>query len=210
LDENITIGLKIWQIAESQGYKKQDFARKMNISRTTLDSWIEGNSEPRYSDVMNMSKILGHDFNPETALREAEKNIPFYDVIATAGSSIMINDQEATYANSAELINPGSWFKSATGALRVYGHSMFPKYPAGCIVAFKEADKDVIIWGEDYIIELEDRRVVKRIEKGENGFVKAVSYNKSEEYVYASIDIPINKIKRLYMVLGKVELETSI
>lgn len=88
---------------------------------------------------------------------------------------------------------------------------MFPKYPAGCIVAFKDADMEVIHWGEDYVIELSDRRIIKRVEKGdEKGWIKAVSYNKSSEYVYSPIDIPVTKIKRLYMVLGKVELEASI
>jgi hypothetical protein len=55
---------------------------------------------------------------------------------------------------------------------------MFPKYPAGSIIAFKESKSGVIIWGEDYVIELEDRRIVKRIDKSKiEGHIKAVSYN---------------------------------
>jgi phage repressor protein C with HTH and peptisase S24 domain len=134
--------------------------------------------------------------------------IPFYDSIAVGGEALLA-DQAAN--GHPEMIEPGTFLKRATGSLRIYGHSMFPKYPAGCIVAFKDADLDVIIWGEDYVIELSDRRIIKRVEKGDDkGWIKAVSYNKSEEYVYAPIDIPIVKIKRLYMVLGKVELEASI
>lgn len=109
------------------------------------------------------------------------------------------------------MINPGSFLRAATGSLRIYGHSMFPKYPAGCIVAFKDADLEVIIWGEDYVIELEDRRIIKRLEKGRTDqTVTAVSYNKSDTYIYDPIEIPIRKIKRLFMVLGKIELEASI
>lgn len=139
-----------------------------------------------------------------------QNKIPFYDTVAVGGTS-MLAEQDPQYANQAELIDPGTWFKSASGALRVYGHSMFPKYPAGCIVAFKESEKDVLIWGEDYVIELKDRRIVKRVEKSkELGCISAVSYNKSEEYVYSSIDIPVEKIKRIFMVMGKVEIEASI
>lgn len=138
----------------------------------------------------------------------APKKIPFYDVIAVGGQALLA-DQVVN--GHPEMIEPGTFLKRATGSLRIYGHSMFPKYPAGCIVAFKDADLEVIIWGEDYVIELSDRRIIKRVEKGdEKGWIKAVSYNKSEEYVYSPIDIPVTKIKRLYMVLGKVELEASI
>jgi len=38
----------------------------------------------------------------------------------------------------------------------------------------------------------------------------AVSYNKSEEYVYSLIDLPVRKIKRLFIVLRKIEVEASI
>jgi SOS-response transcriptional repressor LexA len=176
-----------------------------DVSGQRIGQYLANTRTPKADFWERWDKV----FNETNVLNEPE-SVPFYDVVAVGGHSIIMEDQEAVYGGTTEMINPGSWFRSATGALRVYGHSMFPKYPAGCIVAFKDADKEVILWGEDYIIELSDRRVVKRIEKGENGFIKAVSYNKSEEYVYASIDIPVNKIKRLYMVLGKVELETSI
>lgn len=93
----------------------------------------------------------------------------------------MVNEQEPVYSSGTEMINQGTWFRTATGALRVYGHSMFPKYPSGSIIAFKPADKEVILWGEDYVIELSDRRIIKRIEKSANaGTINAVSYNKSE------------------------------
>jgi hypothetical protein len=71
----------------------------------------------------------------------------------------------------------------------------------------------IIVWGEDYVIELSDRRIIKRVEKGDTkDSIKAVSYNvnKDNKYVYEPIDIPKSEIKRMYIVLGKVELEASI
>jgi len=49
-------------------------------------------------------------------------------------------------------------------------------------------------------------RILKRIEKGTNGSIIAMSYDPT----YSAIEIPIEKIKRLFMVLGKIEFETSI
>jgi hypothetical protein len=136
--------------------------------------------------------------------------IPLYDTIAIGGLSLLMEEQVA-YNNPIAMIEPGDILKSASGSLRVYGHSMFPKYPAGCIVGFREADMELILWGEDYVIELSNRRIIKRLEKHEdNTKVWAVSYNKSEEYKYANLEIPIKKIKRLYFVVGKAEIEASI
>lgn len=59
LDKIFPIGAKIWQAAENQGYKKQDFAKKMNVSRGTLDNWIKDITSPSYEEVELASKILG-------------------------------------------------------------------------------------------------------------------------------------------------------
>lgn len=103
----------------------------------------------------------------------------------------------------------------STGTLQVYGHSMYPKYPSGSIVAFKAASKPipvVILWGEDYVIELEDRRIIKRVHKsGQPGHIQVNSYNdkKDEEgnFVYSPFDIPMKAIKGMYTVVGKIVIE---
>lgn len=183
----------------------RDFMEKFHVNP---EWWDSGKGEIFHEKLTSVSEA---DFKIEKGGGDNKpKKIPFYDTVAVGGASLLA-EQNPVYDNNAELIDPGTWFRTASGALRVYGHSMFPKYPAGCIVAFKESEKDVLIWGEDYVIELKDRRIVKRVEKSkEVGCISAVSYNKSEEYVYASIDIPITKIKRIFMVMGKVEMEASI
>lgn len=136
--------------------------------------------------------------------------IPFYDAVAIAGFDT-IGDQSPV-SKPKHMINPGTFFRNAEGALQITGHSMFPKYPSGCIVAYRVSSKERILWGEDYVIELlEDRRLIlKRIEKSDiKGCIKAVSYNvnKDNKYVYDPIDLPLSDIGRIFMVLGKIELE---
>lgn len=136
--------------------------------------------------------------------------IPFYDAVAIAGFGIMA--EQTPVSKPKHMINPGTFFRNAEGALQITGHSMFPKYPSGCIVAYRQASLALILWGEDYVIELEeDRRLIlKRIEKSENkDCIKAVSYNvnKDNKYVYDPIDVPIKQIGRIFMVLGMIQLE---
>ncbi len=163
-------------------------------------------------------EIFGDYPEKGTSVREPQEEylrknkIPFYDAAYAVGGTSMLADQTPIKAPT-EMVDPGTFLRNATGTLRVYGHSMFPKYPSGCIVAFKVTSAEVIIWGEDYVIELEDRRIIKRVERGEGkDIIKAVSYNvnKDQKYVYDPIDIPLKAVKRMYMVLGKIELEASI
>jgi phage repressor protein C with HTH and peptisase S24 domain len=176
------------------------------ISRFNLNpEWWETGTGPIFTE--NGTRVN----EPESGKYTVNKKIPFYDVYAVGGDT-MLADQ-TPISQPAEMINPGTFLNSATGTLRVYGHSMFPKYPSGCVVAFKNTSMTVILWGEDYVIELADRRIVKRVEKGESkDSIKAVSYNinKDSKYMYDPIEIPLKEVKRLYMVLGKIELEASV
>lgn len=214
-------------LRERKGLSVPKLAEKTGLSKQQIYAWEKGEYDPGKDNLdvltgffeVSEQEILYGNLTSEgkkdvrktvhTAVRNGRHPIPFFDTIAVGGTGVLA-DQSAV-REPTDMIYPGTFLATATGSLRIYGHSMFPKYPAGCIVAYREADKDVIIWGEDYVIELSDRRIIKRLEKStQPGFVTAVSYNKSEEYVYAPIEIPLQKIKRLYMVVGKVELEASV
>lgn len=225
------LGDKLLVIRKKKGMNQADFGKLFGVSRPTY-ALIESNEKGVDRELLyKISKALRipeselqneKEYEEHTSVREDKtlylkpehglnKRIPFYDVI-TVGGNAMLADQSPINEPS-EFVEPGTFFKAATGALRVYGHSMFPKYPSGCIVGFKPADIELIIWGEDYVIELSDRRIVKRLERGEDKqSARAISYNvnKDSKYIYDPIDIPLSKIKRLFMVLGKIELESSI
>lgn len=220
---------KILKFKELKGLSNPQLAELLGVSRSLPGKWESGDSYPSRNKLPQFAKAMGmtlddliseKDLTESTSVREPKtlylkpeqglnKKIPFYDTIAVGGQA-MLADQ-TPISEPAEYVDPGDFFRKATGVITVYGHSGFPKYPAGCKVAFRDASKDLIYWGEDYVVETEERRIIKRLERHEDRtFVKAVSYNKSDAYVYADIDIPIEKIKRLYMVLGKIELEASV
>lgn len=75
LDNILTIGAKIWHYANSQAFTKTDFAKKMGISRTTLDNWINGETNPDYDKVQLASKILGIEFGNEPHQRSFRDEI---------------------------------------------------------------------------------------------------------------------------------------
>jgi transcriptional regulator with XRE-family HTH domain len=217
----IKISSNLLILRKKKGVTQADVAKALDISRTTYTNWETGRAEPNkeqidrivnYFDITYDGLLGGYSSSSGGKPTRVSKQIPFYDTVAMGGMSV-VAEQDAVYRNNAEYIEPGTWFNRATGALRVYGHSMFPKYPAGCIVAFRECSADtVLLWGEDYVLELEDRRILKRVEKSDRGegYLKAVSYNKSLEYGYAPVEIERASVKRIFMVLGKVEMEASV
>lgn len=210
--------LNIKELRAKSGFTQAELADEIGVTRQTIINWEKGQSDPDKEELDRLAAALNVEVSMITlsvdrSNSDAEK-IPFYDAVAVGGLSVLAD--QTPVIEPTEMIDPGTWFRTASGALRVYGHSMFPKYPAGCIVAFKKSSKDipaVIVWGEDYVIELEDRRILKRVDRGETkASIKAVSYNvnKDNKYVYDPIEIPLSDVKRMYMVLGKVELEASI
>lgn len=241
-----TIGAKIKKKLEKEGYSQAFLGSLLGrYSGQLIGQYISGCQKPKVEFLEKWLEVFGEDLREtnvsplkvtRTRVREyvdeqrvkddsvhyepkkKPGKIPFYDVIAVGGASVMMHEQDAVSDRPTEMIDPGTFLRAATGALRVYGHSMYPKYPAGCIVAFKASSKpipDVIVWGEDYVIELEDRRIIKKVDKGDTkDYIKAVSMNGTNEekmkYQFDTIDIPLSAVKRMYMVLGKIVLEASI
>jgi phage repressor protein C with HTH and peptisase S24 domain len=210
------------KLIKEKKLKKGVFASEMEISRQTLDNWLKEETAPDQKDVKKMSKIL--EKYPDEVLGSVGEAkvvnmqtgaIPFYDAVATAGLAVYQEDQSPV-VQPTETVNPGTWFRAATAAMRVYGDSMYPKYKSGCIIALKEIiDKDEIIYGEDYVVETSEQRVLKRILKSEKGeeYIEMNSINPQSDNrgkaIYASKDFHLNKVRRVFKVLGQIQYETG-
>lgn len=147
-------------------------------------------------------------YTPENATA-GKRLIPLYDDTSTIGGNNGVVASIDTSSTPSEWIDPGDWFKSATAAIRHYEDSMV-EYPSGCILALKEVEeKQLIIWGKDYVIETSEYRVTKRVQRGKDeGYIRAYSSN-TEAYpdgqlIHEPFDISWSDIKRIFLVLGYV------
>jgi transcriptional regulator with XRE-family HTH domain len=217
------------KIMKLRNKKAADIVRETGISKQNLSNWKTGAAEPRQDQLdilvkyLRVSKDLFYkenltesDLNGSSSVsKRLAENIPFYDTVAVAGLEVFEADQ-SPQVKPTETVNPGTWFRSASAAMRVYGDSMFPKYKSGCIIALKEIhDKEEIIYGEDYVLETAEQRVLKRILKSEKGaeYIEMNSINPQSDskgkQIYASKDFHLNKIRRVYKVLGQIQYETG-
>jgi hypothetical protein len=158
---------------------------------------------------LNIDWLLNGEGNMLKTDTSSKKLIPFYDDVATIGG---VNGQSANMQEisaPSEYIDTGDWFREATAAIRHYGDSMV-EYPPGSILALKEVrERQLIVWGKDYVIETNEYRLTKRVQRGINDeCIRAYSSN-TETYpdgqlIHEYLDVAWKDVRRIFLVLGYV------
>ena len=139
------------------------------------------------------------------------KVIPYYDAEVAAGTTY---GMEMTQTQPAGMIEIGGLMKDSEFAMRVYGNSMVPNYPAGCVVGLRQYTEHFIEPGTVYVIETSENRFLKRLycSKDKKAFrclsdnhMKHESGPMTGEYYYPEFEIPFEDVKRLLRVTGVIK-----
>ena len=206
---------RLLKYLEFKGIKKSVFYSNTSLSNGYLDKVKELGAD-KIESIISIYDEINLDWlitGKGKMIRNIDDNkdvkfIPLYD-------SILVKNKNNTYTNPAikapvEYINAGDWFNDADAAMRVYGESMAPDYSSGSIIVMKELhDKQLILYGNDYVIETQEYRVLKRLQKGKSrNTVKAHSINKRHwedgSLMFESIEVNLKDIKHLFLVLGVI------
>ena len=225
---------RISTIIEKEGISVRSFESNIGCSNGTISKCISKGSDisstwvtqivekyPRYNpDWLLTGKGAMLKSEGEATHKHTHsdiKLIPFYDINAEAGT-MQISNMDAV-SQPDEWIDAGDWFRDADSAMRVHGDSMFPVYKSGSIVVMREVrDKTLIIYGQDYVLETSEYRVIKRIQKSnEKGNWLACSVNEevwekgdlAGRLIHEPFDININNVHRVFRVLGCVSRTES-
>lgn len=86
--------------------------------------------------------------------------VPFYDTEATGSN---IGTEMTPISAPAGTIDIGDLLHDSSSALRIYGNSMLPNYPPGCVVGLIKKSTGFIQPGEVYVIETRNERLLKRL-----------------------------------------------
>jgi hypothetical protein len=140
--------------------------------------------------------------------------IPLYNDVSSIGGTNELSANMDGVSQPVEYIDTGDWFRGASAAVRHYGDSML-EYPSGCILALKEVhERQLIVWGQDYVIETTEYRITKRILRGKNlDYIKAYSTN-TETFpdgtlVHEPLEIAWSDIRKVFLVLGYIVKKTG-
>jgi hypothetical protein len=147
-----------------------------------------------------------------------KKHIPFYDADASAGN---LNSEIMPIQAPAGTIYIGDLLNDSEAAIRIYGNSMIPNYPPGCVIGLVRCRSKFIEPGEVYVIETADRRMVKRIfyknDESHSDFFTCYSDNtmlfdegaRLGKLAYPPFDIPVNEIINIFIVTGVIKRNTN-
>lgn len=139
------------------------------------------------------------------------KLIPFYDAEAAAGNSY---EMDMLPSRPVGMIEIGSVLRDCESAIRVYGNSMVPNYPAGCVIGLKLHTDSFIEPGRVYVVETRDNRYLKRLyyTKDKKSFhclsdntMKYEDGPRKGELYYQDFEIPIDEVVRLHRVVGVIK-----
>lgn len=140
------------------------------------------------------------------------KVIPLYDAEAAAGVHYGMNME--AISRPIGMIEIGSILKDSESALRVYGNSMTPNYPAGCIVGLRPHTDSFIEPGYVYVVETNENRYLKRLyNNSDKSALRCLSDNHmlhdsgpmEGELYYPEFEIPLTEVSRLFRVVGVIK-----
>ncbi len=142
------------------------------------------------------------------------QRIPLYDAPASAG----ITEQDMTPVHAPSgTIDVGDLLHDSESAIRIYGNSMIPNYPPGCVVGLVKCSSDFIEPGEVYVIETRDRRLLKRVfyKNDDTGGESITLYSdnimkfeggpRDGQFAYPPVELPKTEIIALYQVTGVIK-----
>lgn len=161
---------------------------------------------------MGEGEMLKNGRSSEKDMAHSEKMIPFYDAEAAAGTSYGMD--MSPVSRPSKMIRMGDFLSDSEAAIQVFGNSMTPNYPAGCIVGTKLHTDSFIEPGSVYVIETRDNRYIKRLYYSDDGeYFECESDNhmlyedgaRKGKPFYPMFKIPFDEVVRLHRVTGVIK-----
>jgi transcriptional regulator with XRE-family HTH domain len=190
----------------------REIAQQMGWDESMVSKYLLGTRKASKPFIEKFQEVYGIDLKKNTidSLRtltqitdKPSAPIPFYDKpMAASGGVHIYNDLHNSPTRFIQV--PG--FEDCDFSKAVFGHSMYPTYENGCIVACREIkNKKEIRWGEAYYIITPEYEMLKRLQQSQRkDHVMLCSDNdelrKDGKKRYEPIEIKETQIKQMFLV----------
>lgn len=187
----------------NRGLTQREMADMLGISEKMYSFYENGKYEGGKTKVSKYLNILYG--NKKKVSNEEGSNppnlIPYYpDLNASAGLSMLTDNTSMR----VEMINIPN--VDAQCFINVFGDSMYPKFCSGEIIGIKEVEKDYVMFGQAYVIQMKNGEAyLKYIKAGrdENHWFLA-----NENKHYEPKEFHIDKIEKLYIIKAVITKTT--
>ena len=169
---------------------------EIGISRSTLQQWESGNTEASLETLDKLSKLYGvtpqylifgditHKLppppKPQPTIDDEYEYVPAYDVEVSAGAgSVCLGESEATkyLAFRKHWLTARGLNVKSLAAMFTKGDSMTPTIPESAVVVINREHTKPLD-GKVYVIRIDDRHYVKRVQWLIGGGLRLISDNK--------------------------------
>jgi len=193
-------GKSISEIAQSTEISRANIY--LLFKRKKLDDYYIDKFRRIGIDLDNIKSKEGIVKEPKPSYHdEQDVPIPFYEANVTGGNVTNFGEQ----IKNASYFLTIPHFKDCHIAVRVNGHSMYPKYCNGDIVVCKKInDHAHILYGEPHVVVLADYSVLKYIHPHPTN--KSMYELKSANEKFEPVSIKRQDVLGVYLVRGKLEL----
>lgn len=207
-------------------YKKlsiRQFEIQCNLSNGYVSSMRKGLGTGKLENVLNAFPELNREWllygegkmlngevkslERKTADKLSVRQIPLYDIAATAGFMNIYKDERPSVLEYLTIPN----LPPVDGAIYARGDSMSPLIESGDIVIFKnvELNPGNILWGNiyivSYVIDGDDYTVLKYVrQSGKAGHIRLESFNPR----YDPQEIPASCVTALALVKASITFHT--
>ncbi len=218
---------RIELIMQKYGLNQAEFARQIGVRQPNLSAILKGdrtcgegivnkvalsfdiNKDWLLTGEGNMLRANDQEKQVEQNQDESSRLIPFYDAETTGGYTGRVASSNVE-AQLKGYIQPGGWFDGKeTAAIRHVGDSMV-EYPDGCVLAVREVnERRLLVPGRNYVIETDEYRVTKRVQRGSSANTIALYSSNEDKYddgrlVHEPFEVALEDIRRIYSVLGYI------
>lgn len=199
----MAFGKEIKRIKLNQKLTAGRLAEILGVNQDRLTKWMQKDLDPKEEDVSKIEKSLGMSLKEAMRLdrlpivqkvpNSALKVIPYYaNVNASAGLNFITNNEIKAF----ETIAIPS--VDADAFINVFGDSMYPRYLSGQIIGVKQIDKEYVMFGHAYVIQMKDGEAyLKYIKKGrdENHWILD-----NENKNYDPREFHLSKIEKVFII----------
>lgn len=148
----------------------------------------------------------------ELLLTEKDKKIVPLIGEAAAGTDKAIEVSQNNFIT--DYIDVGDMLSDSEAAFIVYGNSMAPNYPSGCVLGIRHCKDTFIQPGEIYMIVTQSNRIFKRLfyNKDKSAVIcysdNSMTFETGPmkgEYFYPPFEVPLEEVLSIYDITGMIK-----
>lgn len=195
-------------LRKAGAFKKQkEIAEKTGFDEAVISNYLSGRVAPSRNFLEKFSEVFKINLDSPSVVTEPQKpygkyngrGIPYLGELDIFAGKMDVANSDLSEHITGHISIPG--FRDADYFVNVRGHSAYPKYAQGDMIAIKLIDMAFIQYGQFYVVVTKQDRVLKKVRKSPDPEWLLL---KSENPEFDDIEVKRKDVKNMFLVLGKI------